>query len=154
MRVCNEALFLFLFLLVVSSNGSEEHPALCCGAGRPRRRGVQQRGDCEWEGGAGAAQAAGHQSSEGAGQRGRYCTLAGAQRCRGERRLQRLHVQDLVLQEETASDPRCVAAGASFLGVDCSHCVHEVGDLLLRESFLFVHGRESTSRGRFYLPCR
>ncbi|KAF5909957.1 Uncharacterized protein DAT39_000161 [Clarias magur] len=89
---------------VFTSYEHDKSAAAGGGAGRSRGGGVQQRGRGEREGGARADQADGHASSEGAGQRSRFRTLAGAQRGRDKHRLQRLHLQDLLLQEDPASD--------------------------------------------------
>lgn len=80
------------------------------GAGRAERCSVHQRGGGVGPGGAGTL--AGYQSAlhEGAGKRGGHSTLAGEQR--DELRLQRLHLQDHLLQEEAASDSRSVAKAA------------------------------------------
>lgn len=91
-------------------------PGLCQvfhpGVGWTQRCSIHQRGGGVWPGGAGTPQ--GHQSElhEGAGTRGGHGTLAGEQR--DELRLQRLHLQDHVLQEEATSDSRSVVENRIF----------------------------------------
>lgn len=88
------------------SADDELYKVLHAGAGRSGRCCVHRRGGGVGPGGAGAAE--GHQGvlHEGAGPRGGHGTLAGEPR--HELGLQRLHLQDHILQEEAASDPRSV----------------------------------------------
>lgn len=96
--------------VVFQSHASGLYKVFHPGAGRAKRCSVHQRGGGVGSGGAGTL--AGYQSAlnEGAGKRGGHSTLAGEQR--DELRLQRLYLQDHLLQEEAASDSRSVAKAA------------------------------------------
>lgn len=110
LRPCRKSTSVNCLTVVSQSHASGLYKVFHPGAGRAKRCSVHQRGGGVGPGGAGTL--AGYQSAlhEGAGKRGGHSTLAGEQR--DELRLQRLHLQDHLLQEEAASDSRSVAKAA------------------------------------------
>lgn len=104
---CCLSVYLFIALLLsFIRDEAELHKIFHGGAGGSHRCSFHQRRGGVWPCGVGAPK--GHQSvlHEGAGKRGGHCPLAGGPR--DEFSVQRLHLQDHILQEGTASHPRSV----------------------------------------------